>query len=410
MYCITEQQTEYILNDIRRRGVEMEDLQLNLLDHICCMVEQNLEEGEDFEVFYRTTIPKFFKHDLWEIEQETIALLTFKNYYTMKKIMMTTGTFSVVSLLFGSFFKIMHWPGAAPLLLLGIATLSLIFLPLLFVLKARESQNRRDKIVGATGTIVGILLCMATLFKIMHWPGASALWIVTSASSIFLFIPLYFFTGIRKPETKLNTVVTTIILVGATGLLFSLTSIRASWTIERTTFQANQDLAATLKYATEQNALRYERTLADSNSVNMNKVLKEKCGQMNNRINNLVVSLVSYMDGKEVKEVDFQKLWSGDFGNYDMPTNYLFSPEDNQPKKPLADLKKAIDEFNIFIKEAYNKDSFGMIKTAPSVNEQSGETISWEEINFHRVPYGIVLRNLTQMQVEVRTVESACIR
>ena len=43
MYCITEQQIEYILNDIRRNGIETEDLQLNLLDHICCMAEHNLK-------------------------------------------------------------------------------------------------------------------------------------------------------------------------------------------------------------------------------------------------------------------------------------------------------------------------------------------------------------------------------
>ena len=62
----------------------------------------------------------------------------------------------------------------------------------------------------------------------MHWPGASALWITTSAVSIFIFIPTYFFTGIRNPETKTNTFVTTIILIGATGLLFTLTSVRKS--------------------------------------------------------------------------------------------------------------------------------------------------------------------------------------
>ena len=87
MYSINDEQIDYILNDIRRRGVEMEDLQYNLLDHICCIIEQNLESGGNFEDFYNKTIPKFFKHELWEIEEETILLLTYKNYYTMKKAM-----------------------------------------------------------------------------------------------------------------------------------------------------------------------------------------------------------------------------------------------------------------------------------------------------------------------------------
>lgn len=228
MYCITEQQTEYILNDIRRRGVELEDLQLNLLDHVCCIVERNLKEGDDFEEFYKKTIKQFFKRELWEIEQETITLLTFKNYYAMKKTMITSGAIAVAALFGGSFFKIMHWPGAGMMLVLGIGILSMLFLPLMFILRAQETNSGRDKLVAGLGTLVGILLCLSTLFKIMHWPGASILWLSTSAVSIFLFVPIYFFSGIRKAESKVNTIITTIILVGATGLLFSLTAIHKS--------------------------------------------------------------------------------------------------------------------------------------------------------------------------------------
>ena len=59
MYCITDEQIDYILNDIRRNGVETEDLQLNLLDHICCIIEQNLDEYDDFESFYQQIIKQF---------------------------------------------------------------------------------------------------------------------------------------------------------------------------------------------------------------------------------------------------------------------------------------------------------------------------------------------------------------
>src|SRR6218665_606583 len=130
MYCITEQQVEYILNDIRRNGIEMEDLQLNLLDHICCMAEHKLKEEDDFELFYRTAIQQFYTSELREIEEETIQLLTFKNYFMLKKIMIGSGAISVLAFLTGSFFKVMHWPGASILLVLGILLLSFAFLPL----------------------------------------------------------------------------------------------------------------------------------------------------------------------------------------------------------------------------------------------------------------------------------------
>nr|MBA3971701.1 hypothetical protein [Bacteroidota bacterium] len=119
MYTLSEKQIDFILNDIKIRGVEMEDLQLNLLDHICCLIECELEPDGDFENFYQTIIQRFFEKELKEIEEETILLLTFKNYYAMKKAMIRTGFVSAIATIFGSIFKLMHWPGAGPLLVLG---------------------------------------------------------------------------------------------------------------------------------------------------------------------------------------------------------------------------------------------------------------------------------------------------
>lgn len=226
MYRISDTQIDFILNDISARGVEMESLQQNLLDHVCCIIEKNLEENGDFESFYQKTIKTFYKDALWEIEEETIQLLTFKNYYTMKKIMIISGTLSVIGFIVGSIFKIMHWPGAGALLLLSMITISFIFLPLLFVLKTREVNAIKEKLMLAIGTLFGILFSLSALFKIMHWPGANVIWLITLGLLLLIFIPLYFLSGIRNPETKINTIITTIILISAGGMLFTMTNLR----------------------------------------------------------------------------------------------------------------------------------------------------------------------------------------
>lgn len=226
MYCITDEQIDYILSDLRRHGVETEDLQLNLLDHICCIVEQNLGEGEDFESFYHQAVRRFYVRDLKEIEEETQLLLTFKNYYAMRKIMIIGGATAAVAFILGSFFKLMYWPGAAAFFLLGVVLVSFVVLPLMLLVKTREAGNGRDKLVFALGTVTGILYCLSTLFAIQHWQGRTALWLTTVGVSMFLFIPAYFFTGIRKAETRSNTVLTSILLVCATSLLFAMIAIR----------------------------------------------------------------------------------------------------------------------------------------------------------------------------------------
>lgn len=228
MYCLTDEQVAYILNDIRRRGVEMEDLQLNLLDHICCIVEQELKEGDDFEHFYQQIIPRFYRKALREIEDETINLLKFKNYYGMKKLMIFSGVFSATAFITGSFFKIMRWPTAGLQLVSAIIVLSLVFLPLLFLLKVKETGNQGNRWILAIATAVGILFCLSTLFLIHHWPGSRLIWLITLSVSFFVLVPLYFFSGIRKPETRTNTIVTTILMLGFLGVEFTMTSLRTS--------------------------------------------------------------------------------------------------------------------------------------------------------------------------------------
>src|SRR6218665_4053535 len=222
MYQISDKQIDGILSDIRARGVEMESLQQNLLDHVCCIIEQNLEENGDFENFYQRIIRTFYKDHLWEIEEETISLLTFKNYYTMKKIMIWSGAFSAIAMILGLSLKFMHWPGAGIMLVLGISSASLIFLPLMFTLKAREKQNLRDKAVIAIGAIAASLQSLSILFKVMHWPYANMMGIFALSIMVAVFLPVYFFSGIRNPENRVNTITSSVLIVLGCGLLLTL--------------------------------------------------------------------------------------------------------------------------------------------------------------------------------------------
>lgn len=226
MYCLSDQQIDYILDDISARGVKMESLQQNLLDHVCCIIEQNLEANGDFERFYQTTIQTFYKKELSEIEAETHLLLTFKNYYAMRKTMFITGAISAVAFIIGSFLKIMYLPGAGVLLFLGFISISFLFLPLLFILKSKEAANKRDRLILFTGTASAIMYCVSMLFLLFHWPGARIIWISTLLITTFIFLPGYFFTGIRKEETKINTIISSVLIMAVIGIQFALTAVR----------------------------------------------------------------------------------------------------------------------------------------------------------------------------------------
>jgi hypothetical protein len=222
MYKVSDQQIEYILSDIRRNGVDTEDLQLNLLDHICCIIEQELDENGDFEQFYFALIKKFYKKELKEIEEETQSLLTYKNYYAMKKTMIISGVTSVSLLTMGIILKFLYQPGASFGIVLGIVLMSFLFLPLLFVLRIKENKENRDRVLIGFGTLAAMSLSLGILFKVMHWPGANMLSLASIIILLLLFLPIYFYNGIRNAESKTNTIVSSILIIAGCGLFLTL--------------------------------------------------------------------------------------------------------------------------------------------------------------------------------------------
>ncbi|HTR29432.1 MAG TPA: hypothetical protein VMH27_09180 [Puia sp.] len=83
MYSVTDQHIEYILGDLRSRGITIPDLRQNLLDHICILIELNLEEGQDFETYYQSILPLFYREEMAEIEQEANFLLKHRRPFLL---------------------------------------------------------------------------------------------------------------------------------------------------------------------------------------------------------------------------------------------------------------------------------------------------------------------------------------
>jgi hypothetical protein len=162
----------------------------------------------------------------------------------------------------------MHWPGASFGILLGIGLLSLVFLPLMFILKMKEKQQVKDKLTIGIGALAGILISLGILFKVMHWPFANIMMNSSMVILLFLFLPFYFFTGIRNPETKVNTTVSTILFISAAGLLLTLMrSPRASLLIDTQLIKA---------YLQDEKLLQAEKVAVNEASDSTQKELAAK--------------------------------------------------------------------------------------------------------------------------------------
>ena len=119
-----------------KKGISSNHLLTDLIDHVCCAIEKKLEYGREFDVALNEVLNDFGESGLLEIQNET-TYLTNLNLQKMRQITYIAGLVAMGLILTGSVFKVMHWPGASIMFVLGYGTLCLIFLPLFFIDKSK---------------------------------------------------------------------------------------------------------------------------------------------------------------------------------------------------------------------------------------------------------------------------------
>ena len=222
MHSLGDIEVDFIDSDLKSRGIVLEDLRNNLLDHICCIIENEITVEDNFHEYYEAILPRFFDNQLSEIQTDTDNLLKFKNFYIMKKILKYSGAATVVLTLLGAIFKSAHWPGAALLIILGGFSFSVIYIPLLIILKLKDEESKIDKLVHTFGLILAIFLSAGVLFKIMRWPFANNLMFYSTLLFTFVFVPIYFITRFRRPDLKFNTTVNSVLMIAVGGIFYSM--------------------------------------------------------------------------------------------------------------------------------------------------------------------------------------------
>lgn len=98
------------------------------------------------------------------------------------------GAISASVLNLGITFKFMHWPGAGVMIVLGLSTFALVFIPMLLRKKLKGEASERKTVMNTLGASGLTLFALGILFKIQHWPGAP----IMLSISVFLLFFGYF--------------------------------------------------------------------------------------------------------------------------------------------------------------------------------------------------------------------------
>ncbi|MEN8203964.1 MAG: hypothetical protein ABFS28_15300 [Bacteroidota bacterium] len=201
MVEISEKEIHKVSEDMDRLGLTYTWLKNELLDHICCNVENYMRDGLTFNEAYLKVKREIGSRRIMQVQDATVYLINQK-YRRMKRLMLVLGISTSVIILLGTVFKMLHWPGSGILLTLGIVSLSLVFIPLFVMVRIRDTRERK-KIINRslliTGLMTGILFSLGSLLKIMHWPGAN----VTLGTSLIvglLFLILFLVDLVKNKE------------------------------------------------------------------------------------------------------------------------------------------------------------------------------------------------------------------
>ena len=140
----------------------------------------------------------------------------------MKKTIYFIALITTFFIVFGSLFKIMHWPGSAVMITIGSFSFAFLFIPLIILKKFKEDSFLKDQIIYSLGIILGTVLGLGFIFKIMHWPMASALMLSSIILFNFLFVPVYFVSRYKREELRYNTIINSVMMFSFGSILFAM--------------------------------------------------------------------------------------------------------------------------------------------------------------------------------------------
>ena len=205
MIGLSDAQFEMLEQQLKKSELARIGLYHDLLDHYYCLTESFMQQGFAFEEAAQKALTELAPEGFDTIENELNFLLTFKFQIKMKRLMYSGGFASSFCISLFFLFKIQHWPGSGWLAITGFGILLLVLVPTLFVSLIQNSADlsRAEKIRFVTGLFAAIFLAGGGLFKVGHWPGASAQLVLGFVLLSFVFLPLFFWQLYQKSASQL---------------------------------------------------------------------------------------------------------------------------------------------------------------------------------------------------------------
>lgn len=216
---LTPREVDIISNAVRAQGIIFSHLPDDLIDHLCCDVEHMMQQGSAFTDAFAAVRRKMGSYRrLREIQEETLFAVDTK-YRKMKTTMKISGIAGTILFGLASLFRIMHWPLAGIMFVLGALTLTLVFMPSALGVLWKETRSKKWLFLFISAFLTALFTIGGILFKVQHWPGAGVIITLSGAITILLLMPAILYSALVSQERRAAPAV---YIIGAIGIALYL--------------------------------------------------------------------------------------------------------------------------------------------------------------------------------------------
>lgn len=321
----------------------------------------------------------------------------------MKKILIITGILSVNFILFGTLFKSMHWPGASILLGLGVLIFCFFVLPASLMNHYKGNDKKRFWLYFVIFLTV-FLNFMAFAFKMMHWPGAGLMFMFAIPMPFVLFLPVYIYHHNKSKEPSNTNFLSVVLLLIFIAIFTAFTAVGVSKNFLNNFIQTGNEMMKSNNAIEKYNAMKYEKSENKpeefhKRSEEVNAIIAEAKSKIVDNLNDMSHGNIKYADIKYPFMSGFENLNIG----------WYFMIYEDGERYAFRMKEKLNDVEREFQKAAHstNVPADNLLDTGNIVIKHEGYTHNeaWEDWYFRKTQLISVLNHLTLIETNVALVE-----
>ncbi|MCE7996684.1 MAG: hypothetical protein HEP71_32290 [Roseivirga sp.] len=181
---ISDEELYFIRRQLDLHQLEGADLTNDLVDHFCCIVEEQMSEGNTFNEAFDIAFKRISPDGPKEIEKDLIYLLTIKRKIMFKKSAYVFGYISLILVISG-----------------------ILFVPF-FQSASVHPSERMDELIALSGMSVNGTPKLQSLFSLSTTPSrpslSELLWGSGFAVFLLTVVPFWFYKAYQKSILKLQ--------------------------------------------------------------------------------------------------------------------------------------------------------------------------------------------------------------